>query len=177
MSNPVKQILRFILFILVQALILSQITPLHRFITPYIYYLFLLWLPFSIGRYTLLITGFALGLSLDFFTHNPGHHAAACVLIAYLRPFIINLIVPKDTKDLSSGSPGRRTMGFTSYFIYVFILTMFHHSAVVFLEWMQFANFYYFAGKVLLSTLLSLVLVFIAEYLLHTSGGKSSKLI
>jgi hypothetical protein len=173
MSNPLKQIVRFIILILVQAFILSYMKPLHRFITPYVYFLFLLWLPFNIGRYTLLIAGFITGFALDMFLKTPGLHASACVMVAYMRPFIINLIVPRDTKDLSSGSPGRRTMGFTSFLIYVFILTLFHHGVLVLIEWMQFAGFLYFMGKVLLSTLVSMVLILIAELLFHTSGGKS----
>ncbi|TMI81554.1 MAG: rod shape-determining protein MreD, partial [Bacteroidetes bacterium] len=46
MSDLVKNIFRFALFILVQWFVLFKVPPLHRFIVPYIYYLFILWLPF-----------------------------------------------------------------------------------------------------------------------------------
>src|SRR5450759_5781251 len=93
MSNLVKNIVRFILFILVQVFVLNQIPPLHHLINPYIYFLFILWLPFKIGRKTLMFLALATGLALDYFTKTPGLHAAPCVLIAYLRPFFINLLM------------------------------------------------------------------------------------
>ncbi len=50
MSELLKNIFRFILFIFVQVFILFKMPPLHRFITPYLYYLYILWLPFSMSR-------------------------------------------------------------------------------------------------------------------------------
>ena len=93
MSDLVKNIFRFVIFILVQVYILDKI-HLHRFVIPVVYYLFILWLPFGLTRISLLVIGFVAGLTLDYFTNTPGLHAAACVLIAYARPFIINLLIP-----------------------------------------------------------------------------------
>ncbi len=163
MSDPLKYILRFILFLFVQALVLNHIPPLHRFITPYLYFLFLIWLPFSIGRVTLLITGFLLGITLDVFTKTPGLHTSAALLIAYLRPFLINLMVPKDTRELAVGSPSIQTMGTVPYILFISLLTLFHHGWLVFLEWMSFGSFFFFLGKVFSSTLISLLLILITE--------------
>jgi hypothetical protein len=66
MSNLLKNIIRFVLFILFQWYILDQIPPLHRFIVPYLYFLYILWLPFNMNRFWLLIIAFLFGLSLDF---------------------------------------------------------------------------------------------------------------
>ena len=65
MSNLVKNIVRFSLFILVQVFVLNHVPPLHHLVTPYIYFLFILWLPFKMGRRIsndawLLLLGFAL---------------------------------------------------------------------------------------------------------------------
>ena len=46
MNNLLKNTARFVLFLLVQIVILNEVPPIHQFITPYIYFLFLLWLPF-----------------------------------------------------------------------------------------------------------------------------------
>ena len=160
------------LFVLVQALVLNHMPPLHRFITPYLYFLFILWMPFKTSRSSLLIISFLLGFSLDMFLKTPGLHAAPCVLIAYLRPFIINLLVPKETKELSLGSPSRTTMGFAPYALYVVVLTFVHHSYLVLLEWMQFGNFWYFIGKVFFTTLVSLMLITITELLFSKRGRR-----
>ena len=79
MSELLRNIIRFALFTIVQVYVLNKIPHLHQFIVPYLYYLFLLWLPFGISRIGLLVTAFMTGLALDFFTMTPGLHAAACV--------------------------------------------------------------------------------------------------
>ena len=96
MNDLVKNIFRLAIFILVQVFVLNKIPHLHRFIVPYLYFLFVLWLPFSLSRIGLLFAGFACGLALDYFTLTPGLHAAACLLIAYVRPFLILLLIPSD---------------------------------------------------------------------------------
>jgi hypothetical protein len=165
MSEPLRQLVRFILFLLVQALVLSHMPPLHRFVTPYLYFLFILWLPFTIKGNAVLMLSFLLGLFLDFFTKTPGLHASAAAWTGYMRGFLINLLVPRETRELKSGSPGIRSMGFASYALFVFLLTVFHHGWLVFLEWMTFADFTYFLGKVFFTTLTSLALILITELL------------
>ena len=75
MSELLKNIIRFVLFILVQVFILSKMPALHRFITPYLYYLYILWLPFSLSAVSLTFIGFIYGLTLDYFHKDAG---AAC---------------------------------------------------------------------------------------------------
>jgi hypothetical protein len=174
MSEPVKQIFRFILFILVQALVLNNMPPVHRFITPYIYFLFILWLPFYSHRISVLVISFVTGFTLDLFTKTPGLHASACLIIALIRPGLINLLIPRETKELTLGSPGIKSMGFASYAVYVIVLTLFHHVWLVMLEWMQLGSFSYFAGKVFFSFLISLLLILITE-LLFRPLKKSSR--
>ncbi len=165
MSDLLKNIIRFVIFILVQWFILFKIPPLHRFIIPYIYYLFILWLPFSTPRFWLLFIGFLTGLSLDYFTQTPGLHAAACVLIAYIRPFIINILLPKDTSEFTYREPSPRTMGWAPYAVYVLVLTLFHHGYMLFLEWLSFGSLLTFLIKVVATTGISLLLIFTTELL------------
>lgn len=165
MSDLVRNIIRFIIFILLQVYVLNKIPHLYRFITPYIYYLFILWLPFSISRQWLLFTGFLTGLVLDYFMMTPGLHAAACVLVAYVRPFLISLLTPKDLAELSYREPSPKAMQWTPYAVYVFVLTLLHHGYMVFLEWLDVGNFLNFLIKVVSSTGISLLLIFTAELL------------
>ncbi|HEX6913606.1 MAG TPA: rod shape-determining protein MreD [Chitinophagaceae bacterium] len=167
MTDLVKNTARFVLFLLLQAYVLNNIPPLHQFIVPYLYFLFILWLPFSISRLGLMLIAFIFGLSLDFFTHHPGLHAAPCVLIAYLRPFLLNLLLPQETTELSYVEPSLRSMGWAPYFVYVLILTFMHHAFLVLLEWMQFGNFLFFLGKVTGTTAISIMLIFLTEMLFY----------
>ncbi len=45
MSNLLKNIIRFALFILFQVFVLDKIPPLHRFMIPYLYFLFIFGCP------------------------------------------------------------------------------------------------------------------------------------
>jgi rod shape-determining protein MreD len=165
MSSFLKNIFRFAFFILLQALLLNRIPFLHKSITPYLYYLYILWLPFSLSRGWLTFTGFIFGLTLDYFVDTPGLHAAACTLIAYVRPFLVNLLIPQEGSEQSYASPSVRSMGWAPYFTLVLILTLLHHSYLVFLEFLQIGSFWYFISKVFASTGVSMLLVLLAEML------------
>lgn len=163
MSNLVKNIIRFIFFILVQVFVLDKIPPLHHLVIPYLYYLFILWLPFQMGRRSVMLLAFLLGLSLDYFTKTPGLHAAPCVLIAYFRPFLINLLIPQESSESNYQEPSIKSMSFVPYFTYVAILTFVHHSFLFLLEALQFGGLLYFLIKTLLSFAISLLLILIVE--------------
>ncbi|HXS58243.1 MAG TPA: hypothetical protein VN726_19060 [Hanamia sp.] len=165
MSNLVKNIVRFCLFVLVQFFVLNQIPPLHQLVTPYIYFLFILWLPFKMGRRSVMLVAFLLGFALDCFTKTYGLHAAPCVLIAYIRPFLINLLISQEGAESNYNEPSVTSMGFTPYFTYVTILTFIHHTLLFFLQAMQTGGYFYFLVKSLLSTAVSLVLIMLIELL------------
>jgi len=113
----------------------------------------------------LLGVGFLTGLLLDYFMMTPGLHTAACVLIAYVRPFLINLMIVKDTSELTYHEPSPRGMGWGPYFIYVFILTLLHHIYLVFLQWLDFGTFLTFLIKVGATTGISMLLILTVELL------------
>jgi len=167
MNNILKNTIRFVLFLLIQIIILNEVPPLHQFITPYIYFLFLLWLPFGTNRITMTLVGFVFGYSLDLFTNTPGLHAAACTLIGYLRPTILNLLLAQEASEEINKEPSIGSMGWGPYFIYVFVLTFVHHFYLVLLEWLQFGNFTYFIGKVITTSLMSLLLIFLVELIMN----------
>ena len=163
MNLVVKNIVRLVVLVLIQLFILNNIPPLHQLIVPYLYFVFILWLPFRITRMWLLFIGLLIGLLIDLFYKTPGLHAAASLLVAFMRPFIISLVLPKESTEWGNEEPSRYTMGTLPYTIYVIILTLLHHTYLVFLEWMQFGSFLYFIGKVIATTLVSLLLILLAD--------------
>lgn len=167
MSSLVKNIIRFILFILVQVFILDNI-QLHQMVTPYIYFLFILWLPFGIQRTWLMLIAFLLGFTLDSFRHQPGFHAAACVLIAYIRPFVINILIPQEGSDSNYDEPSITSMGgLLPYSIYAGFFALLHNAWLFLLEAWQFGNIWYFLIKTLLSTAIALLLIVITDLIFN----------
>ena len=165
MSDLVRNSLRLIVFLLVQVFVLNKIPFLHQFVVPYLYFLFILWLPFSIPRTGLLVIGFFTGLLLDYFMWQPGLHAAACVLIAYIRPFIITLLIPKDTQEFNYREPSPKAMGWAPYSVYALVMTFVHHLYLTLLEWLQFGTWLDFLIKVGATTAISMLLIFTVELL------------
>ena len=168
MSNLLRNIVRFVFFILVQAYVLDKVPLLNQFIKPYLYFLFILWLPFSVSRSLLLIIAFIFGLTMDYFSGFPGLHTAPCVLIAYLRPFLISILLPQEAAEASYAEPSVKSMGWAPYSVYVIILTFVHHAFLVLIEWrLSFSTFLFFVGKVAGSSAISLLLIFITELLFN----------
>lgn len=171
MSELLKNIIRFVLLILLQVFVLNRIM-LHGFATPYLYMIFILLLPFNIPRWALMICGLALGLCLDVFMNTPGMHAAACLFIAYLRPFVINLLSPHGGFETTRKSPSVASMGWMPFMIYATILTSVHHVVYFVLEIFDFHDLLFLILKVILSLLASLLLILLYEMLLAPAGKK-----
>ena len=112
-----------------------------------------------------MLLAFALGFALDSFTNTYGLHSAPCVLIAYIRPFLINLLISQEGAESNYNEPSIQSMGFTPYLTYVTILTFIHHTFLFFLQALQTGGYFYFLLKTLISTAISLVLIFLIELL------------
>lgn len=163
MSDLVKNIIRFTMFILFQVFVLDNIR-LHQMITPYIYFMFILWLPFNTNRSLQMVLAFLLGFTLDSFRHNPGFHAAACVLIAYIRPFLINLLIPQETSDTTYAEPSIKSLGgIVPYLIYTGVLIFMHNAWLFLLEAWQLGDVWYFFIKTITTTAVGILLVLITE--------------
>ncbi|MBX5438053.1 MAG: rod shape-determining protein MreD [Thermoflavifilum sp.] len=160
MSELLKNIIRFVLLMFVQVFILNNIM-LNGLVQPYLYMLFILLLPFQTPRWLLLIIGTATGWVLDNFMHTPGLHAAACAAVAYLRPFLIGMLSPQGGFEDTSRSPSPATMGTTKFIFYAGMLVLIHHVIYFTLEVFDFQAPRYLAMKILFSTLITLLLIFV----------------
>jgi len=155
-------IFRLALLLLAQILIFSNIN-FSSFVNPYVFPLFILLLPFETPRWLLMFIGFGSGLLLDLFLGSVGMHAAACLLIAYLRPFLINIITPKGTEF--EISPNVYAQGITWFVVYLGI-TMFLYLAFYFLvEAATFLNFLLLLIKIFLSVFVSVIFMLIFLFL------------
>lgn len=165
-----KNIIRFVLLVLLQVLILSNI-QLHQLINPFIYFLFILLLPIGASRWLVLISSFILGLTVDIFSDTGGIHAAVCVLIGYIRPFIMSLISPHGGYD-SNDVPGLGQMGLTWFLIYAVSLTLIWNIAYFFLEVFSLDGVFRTLLKIFISTIISLLLIFLHQYIFYEKQFK-----
>ncbi len=170
MKEIIRNLLRLVLFLFIEVFILHKMPHLHRFISPSLYFLFLFWLPFSISPRLLLWIGLITGLLIDYFLQSPGLHASACLWLCFLRPFIIGVLAPRESSEFNYREPSPQSLLWAPYIIYITLLTLAHHTWLVFLEWLSFGSFGDFLIKVLASTAISLLLIIPIELLFPRSN-------
>lgn len=155
MNNTVSlNIVRFIILVLVQVLILSNINFLG-YINPYIYILFIILYPIKNNRLLFLLFSFLLGLSVDLFLDSGGVHAAACVTIAYIRPVLLKFsfgtIYEHQTIKFSNTEFGQR-------FTYFSIIVLIHHLILFSLEIFNSSKIILILKKTLFSSIFTIIL-------------------
>lgn len=153
---------RFIILVLVQVLVLNNI-QLSGFIVPYVYVLYILLMPFETPKWALLLSSFALGISVDLFMQTPGMHAAASVLMAYLRPWALELGAPRDGYEPGT-YPRIHFYGFQWFLRYTLILVFAHHLVLFYIEVFRLAEFLSTFLRVLLSSLFSVIIIMLSQY-------------
>ena len=158
-------IIRFVLLVFVQVTILNNI-HLHGVFNPYIYPLFILLLPFNTSRSLLLLLGFFTGLVLDFYSNTLGMHAAATTLLAFLRPYMINLLKPAAGYQ-PEDKPTISSMGFLWFITYTSILVFIHHLLLFIIETFSFRQLLFVISKIAISTALSVLIMVIVQYLFY----------
>lgn len=152
----------FLILCFVQVFVLNNIV-LHGLLTPFPYILFILFLPLAMGRVSILLLSFFLGLTVDLLTGTGGIHASASVLIAFIRPSILKSITNESKFD-DLDAPNMNRLGIIPFLIYVFILALIHHLALFFIDAYTFTNFFYTFFKAFLSAILTLVFVLIYSF-------------
>jgi hypothetical protein len=126
--------------------------------SPFIYPIFIFLLPIKISNVRLLLLSFGMGLTVDIFSNTGGIHAAASVFIAYLRPFLLNNLMPGGKLE-DQAQPDMEKLGLVSFLIYAGSLLLIHHYLVNLLDVYSFRDFWYTFTKSLLSAVFALVIV------------------
>lgn len=158
-STYLKNILRFVLLILLQVMVLNKMN-LSGYINPYAYLLFILLLPVNINKSALLVLAFFTGLTIDLFGNTLGLHASATVLLAFARPGLINLFF-SNIEFIGDDEPGLPIVGVIGFFKYMLVLVFIHHSLLFFLEVFSLANFLDTLYRIIFSTLVTSLVIMI----------------
>ncbi len=164
-SFILKKIFFFIIIVLFQSLILNNI-ELSGFLNPYPYLIFILLLPFETPNWLLLFIAFLLGFSIDFFSDTFGLHASATVFIAYLRPYVLFFLSPRDSYEAGT-FPRIDHYGFIWTLQYSFIMVFFHHIFYFYIEVLTFTNFLETFLRIILSVIFSTFIILLTQFFLY----------
>jgi rod shape-determining protein MreD len=161
-STLLYNIARFILLLVAQILIFNNMNFLG-YINPYPYMLFIILYPVNGNKTALLISSFMLGIIMDMFCNSGGVHAAACVLLAYYRPFIFKfsfgLSYEYQTVKLNDVLTPER-------FSFILIAVVIHHFTLFLLEVFRLNFLWEIFLKTILSTLFTILLCIIIIYII-----------
>lgn len=167
-SGVLIHIARFIALILIQILVFDQL-DLGMYIVPFVYLLFILRLPIEISTPLLLLLGFTLGLTIDFFHNTWGLHTSACVTVALARGYVLKFIAPRDGYEPNQ-EPSFQGLGFLWFVTYVACLVFVHHIWLFILEAMDVSLLPHILLKIFISTIISTIFVVIVHLLTSISN-------
>lgn len=146
--------LRFFVLVFIQVILFNHIN-FYGYINPYPYILFIALFPIKNNRMAIIALSFLLGLSVDFFLDTGGIHAAACVLIAYIRPVILKFcfgtIYEHQTIKFES-------LDFGSKLTYFALLSLIHHFILFSLEIFNISKIILVLQKTLFSSIFTILM-------------------
>ncbi|HWZ22400.1 MAG TPA: hypothetical protein VNW06_07075 [Cytophagaceae bacterium] len=163
-GNILAYILYCILFFLLQILFFRNII-LFGYALCFVYIGYILMLPIAIKPIPLMLISLCFGLLMDSFFYTAGMNAFACVLIAYIRPYILNLLTPAGGYD-ASAEISISYMGFVWFIKYAALLIFIHHFLLFSMEaW----NIKFIVGvfiRSIFSTIFTLFVLVLLQYLI-----------
>lgn len=154
------RLIAFIILALVQGLVLNHV-HLFDVATPMVYVFFVLTFRRNSFRAGMLIWSFLLGLIVDIFSNTPGVGAASMTLMAFIQPYLLFLIMPRDSAEDMEVS---MTMLGMARFTYFTLIVSFLFCLVFFtLEVFSFNHWLYWLECVGGSWVLTFVLILVVE--------------
>jgi len=130
----------------------------------FFYVLALFMMPIDTNPLVQLLSGFLIGLVIDMSYNTQGVHASASTAIMFLRPFWINMLSPGS----GYGSVVRiniKTQGLQWFLTYAYPLILIHCLILFFVEAFGFSNFWMTMSKSFYSSLFTLFIVVVIQYL------------
>ena len=147
--------MRFLGLVVIQGLVFKNIGVgwesfpyLHIIVFP----IFIILLPLRTPRTLMILLGFAIGITVDFFYNSLGVHASAAVFTAFIRPLILRINEPRSGYNVNY-SPTVARMGLGWFLRYAAILLFLH----IFFYFSVEAFTFVYIVDILLKTIVSFV--------------------
>ena len=158
---------QFVVFLGLQILLLRNLVLFNTAFC-FLYIGFLLFLPIQMPKVMLLLLAFVSGITVDIFYDTIGINAAAALLLAYLRPYVLLVLTPRDDYE-KSDSVNVHVMGWRWFSVYTLFLVFIHHLALFFLELGSFREVGFTLVKVVVSTVFTFLVLVIIQLLFFST--------
>lgn len=160
--NIVISLLWMIVYVVLQVLLFNELSVAGGVMLVYLYYL--IKLPVEYNRSFQIVLGFVTGLLIDIFCNTPGMHALVCTFTMWLRLPVLHLFT-QSKQEMKMGSPGFDTLNQPSIFSrYAFAVILLHVLLLYIIEAFTLFDFFQMLGKMVISTVFTLLFVFVLEF-------------
>jgi rod shape-determining protein MreD len=124
---------------------------------PYIYVMCLLMMPITLSHSADMLIGALVGLAMDVCCNSLGIHMAGCILLMFIRPYLIGVVV--NDKDRLNEQISLRSIGFEALVKYVVILVILHHLTVFLLGAWSLSHIHFVLMETAVSSLITILLI------------------
>jgi hypothetical protein len=141
------------------------------FLNPFVYLLFLILLPTELPKSVQYVIAFVTGFIVDAFLNTYGIQAFACVLMMFVRHYIIlilNGFKPLDT----AVRPVPGVKDFNWILIYTFLLVFVHQFTTTILETFQWVMWRRILWTSAVNTLFTTFMILCIEYIFYSDKSK-----
>lgn len=156
---------RAIIIILAQVLLFKNLVLFDSAFC-FAYILIFLMLPIDTNPIVQLLVGFVVGIIVDTFYNTLGIHAAASVLLVYMRIYWSKVMTPSGGYD-SGPKINVRTQGLGWFLTYTYPLVLVHAVLLLFIEASGFGLFWQTLSKALYTSVFTLIVILIIQYLFY----------
>lgn len=154
-------LLRAILFILVQVVLFNKLT-LFDIARPFPYLVVILYLPIRVPRWQGLAAAFILGFTIDIFNYTYGIHAAATLLMFFIRDFYLHAILGV-TEEEAGLQPHFSTLGPSTFMLYLVGMVFVHHLAISILDELDFGETLIILVRTFVNTFFTILVLLVIE--------------
>mgnify|MGYP000542023120 CR=1 FL=1 len=166
MYRTLEYTILFVVMALLQVFLFSRI-GVSVYIHPLAYVAFIILLPMEIAPLLLL----TLGLLMDVFMGTAGINTIATLFVAFCRPTLLNLLAGKDeVKD--GGIPNVNRLGIKKFIKYASFMVLLHSTVFFIFETLSLHFFYLTLLRILLSSAVTLLLVYFCQRLFSVNRQK-----
>ncbi len=171
-NEIIRNTIRFFILVFLQVFIIKNVS-LGAYLVPMPYLIFLLMLPMNTPPILVLVLAFITGLGIDFFYDSQGIHAAACLILGFSRKYMLRFLSPREGYEVTM-KPTVQSMGTGWFFYYSIPMIFIHHLFFFFLEEFGLNNTGLTLIKIISSTAITLLFVYVFQFLFYRKDGINS---
>lgn len=159
MHRAIPYILLFLATVLLQVFLFDNLS-ISIYLNPLVYVAFIVLLPLDMPPVGVLLCGLTMGLTMDAAMGAAGENTIATLLVAFLRPMLLDLVAGHDNAR-EGGIPSTGRLGTRTFVRYLAAMVVLHHAVFFSLEALSWAHAFHTLVRILLSSLLSMGFIWI----------------